>query len=238
MTKAQELSRMSSIPSLSVVVPTLGRPHRISKLTINLLDNTPDADWEVIWVIDTDDFESQKAVAELRRAGCGTRLCSGTFPHKMNVGVADATKDLILPGGDDMYFRKGWYEKVLKEFQDPAIQVVGTNELTAKTKSGDHSNFPVVRRSYIEDPGSSWGQKGLLFFEGYHHNFVETEVISLARARGAWKFAHDSIIEHHHPNWGTRERDETDRRGGQNRFYEDERIFNARSLNWAKGPVA
>ena len=222
-----------NFPSLSVVVPTLGRPQRILEFTDNLFDcMDPDVDFELIWVVDIDDYASQDAGGPLPRVGCCMRLCSGTYPHKTNIGVLDAQKDMVLPGSDDMHFRPGWYEEIIKAFGDPAIQIVGTNDLTPKTAKGDHSCHPIVRRSYIEDPGASWDQKHLIFYEGYHHNFPETEIIAVARSRGAWAFAEKSIIEHHHPNWGTREMDATDRRGGQNNFHEDERLFKERSKQW------
>ena len=93
------------------------------------------------------------------------------------------------------------------------VCVVGTNDLSPATENGEHVTMPIVRRSYIEDPGAVLGERGTVFNEDYHHNFVETELWQLARYRKVTRWSKEIVIEHLHPDWGKREEDATDAEG-------------------------
>ena len=68
--------------------------------------------------------------------------------------------------------------------------------------------------------------------EGYRHNFCDTEMVETAKARGAWRFAADSIVEHVHPNWHTEiETDETYRLG-RSGFIRDQTLYHRRRRLW------
>jgi hypothetical protein len=65
----------------------------------------------------------------------------------------------------------------------------------------------------------------------YSHCFVDDELIATATSRGAYIYAGDCIVEHHH--WMNRSApdDETYRRGRAH-FDADREVFNARSALW------
>ncbi len=44
--------------------------------------------------------------------------------------------------------------------------------------------------------------------EGYKHWYVDDEVVTVAKQRGAWGMALGSIVEHLHPAWGKGETDD------------------------------
>jgi hypothetical protein len=48
-----------------------------------------------------------------------------------------------------------------------------------------------------------------VLFEGYDHQYVDTEFITVARKRREWAFARRSVVEHFHPHWGLAETDST-----------------------------
>lgn len=219
---------------VSIIVPTLGRPHAIRPLLQSIATTTPTAAAAVVFVSDHNDEETH---AELQSAWeQGWRFKNlfedGTYPHKVNAGVRESSEALVLPTADDVSFQPRWLEHALAALA-PGVQVVGTNDLTPVTEDGTHATMPIVRRSYVDDPGAAFGEPGVLFHEGYHHNFCETELCNLAQHRGVYSSCPESIIEHRHPAWGTREEDETDRRGNQANVAGDETLYRQREAAWA-----
>lgn len=216
---------------IGILIPTLNRPESIGPLASNIADTTPLGAYSLIFVLDHGDHESREAVKAAEF--CRYILCDGTYPVKTNAGYVASNDDLILPTADDVWFREGWLESVEDVFTDPHVQVVGTDDTTPATADRTHATMPVIRRSYIEDPGCVWNDPGKVFWEGYHHTHVETEVWQLAEHRGvaAWS---DAVIEHRHPDWGTRDADSTDEKGNRQGWDEDRAAFEARKAEWSR----
>ncbi len=218
---------------ISILVPTLGRPNAILPLLRSSAAATAPGAASIIFILDREDPETHKEIAAAHRAGWqfGTVFEDGTYPHKVNAGVVASSEPLVLPTADDVVFHPLWLEHALAAFQ-PGIDVVGTNDLTPITADGTHATMPIVRRSYIEQPGAAFAEPGALFHEGYHHNRCETETCQLAMHRGVWRFCAESIIEHRHHSWGSREIDETDRKGNLQNRQADEALFVEREAAW------
>jgi glycosyltransferase involved in cell wall biosynthesis len=218
--------------NVAIIVPTLGRPQAIAPLMANLRQTTP-LIYRVCFVVDRGDTATHEALAALpAERDFVSVVHDGTYPVKTNAG-ADATDEpLVLPTADDVVFHAGWYEAALARFEDADVDVVGTYDLTPATAHEKHATMPIVRRSYIESPGAALDESGVLFHPGYHHNFVETELWQLACARNAAVFERGSVIEHLHPDWGTREADETDRKGHGQGWAEDKALFEQRRREW------
>jgi glycosyltransferase involved in cell wall biosynthesis len=216
---------------IAVIVPTLGRPDALGPLVENLRRTTPPA-YRLCFVVDPDDEASHSALAALSPAPEVLVLeHGGTYPVKVNAGARATAEPLLLPTADDVVFHPGWYEAALSRFRKGA-QVVGTSDLTPATEGGRHATMPIVTRSYVEDPGAAYGEKGVVFHEGYHHNFVETELWQLACHRGVAVFEPASVIEHRHPSWGTAEVDDTYRRGSLAGWGPDRALFEGRMAQW------
>jgi hypothetical protein len=188
---------------VSVIVPVLHRPQNVKTLMESLTASTGLA---TAWfVCDPDDIEEQE---EVRKYGGRVLLCDGTFAHKVNTAYkAVYDGDLVLDApwillvGDDVRFRPGW----LDQAQDVArryvgADVIGTNDLAnARVIRGEHATHPMIRRSYIDELGASWDGPGIIAHEGYHHWFVDDEIITVAKSRQAFQAAHGSEVEHMHP---------------------------------------
>lgn len=216
---------------IAVLVPTLGRAHALAALMANLRETTPPV-YRVCFVVDTADSETRQAIEEMAPANDYFAVFrDGTYPVKTNAGLVATSEPLVLPTADDVVFHEGWYEAALKHFEAGA-DVVGTLDLTPATAKGKHATMPIVRRSYIADPGAVWGEPGKVFHEGYHHSWVETELWQLANHRGVAVFESGSVIEHRHPSWGSREADETDAKGNQQGWAEDKALFQKRRTEW------
>lgn len=217
---------------IDILIPSLGRADKLAPLMQNIAATTPPT-YAVIFVLDEDDAESREALRGYVEPGYVV-LQGGSYPRKTNAGYEFGSSPLVLPTADDVVFYPGWLEAALEAFEDPAIQVVGTRDLSPITADGSHVTMPIIRRSYVEDPGAVWEECGKIFHEGYHHGWVETELWQLAQHRGVAKFAPESIIEHLHPDWGTREPDATDLKGNAGNKSLDQALFNSRRAQWAR----
>lgn len=218
--------------NVAILIPTLGRPDALAPLLQNLRQTTGPF-YRVYFVVDHEDQETRHVLDTMPGFDFETVLCDGTYPVKTNAGyLACRGEDLVLPTADDVVFHDGWYEAAVKRFEDPDVQVVGTLDLTPATAKGNHATMPILRRSYIEGQGAVWGEPGKVFHEGYGHNFCETELWRLASHRGVAVFERESVIEHLHPAWGTREADATDEKGNGQGWDADKALFQKRRDEW------
>lgn len=216
---------------VAIIVPTLGRPDSLAPLVASLRGATP-AVYRLCLVVDPDDEATHTALASLSAAPeVFVVEAAGTYPAKTNAGAKATTEPLLVPTADDVVFHPGWYEAALPHFERGA-QVVGTSDLTPATRNGKHTTMPILTRSYLEDPGAAYGETGVVFHEGYHHNFVETELWQLACHRGVAAFESRAVIEHRHPSWGTAEVDDTYRRGALTGWDADKALFEERLARW------
>ncbi len=87
----------------------------------------------------------------------------------------------------------------LAQMRDP-VQVVGTNDLlNTDVLQGTHATHYLIDRRYIDQAGGVPGAPpGIVLFEGYGHNFTDTEFIAVARARGVFAPCLASVVEHVH----------------------------------------
>lgn len=215
--------------TLAIVIPSLNRASALEPLLDNIRETTPPDSCTPFFVLDHADWDSRDTVNDL---GCRYWLTDGTFPVKTNAGGRATTEPLILSAGDDVTFNAGWFDAVLEAFEDQSVQVAGGPDLTPMTRERDHVTMPIVRRSYLDDPGGAFGETGTIFHEGYHHNFSETELWQLACHRGVAKFVEGCVIVHHHPTFGTAEIDDTYRKGGLANSDQDRQTFERRKAAW------
>lgn len=219
--------------NVAIIVPTLGRPDSLRPLLQSVATTTPVGAAQVVFVVDHEDKPTHDELQAAWQQGWRFGRCfeDGTYPEKVNVGYRASDAPFVLPAADDVVFHPGWLEQALAAFE-PGVEVVGTNDLTPITSDGQHATMPIVRRSYIEKQGAAFGEPGVVLHEGYHHNFVETELCQLAQQRGVFFSCPASIIEHRHPAWGTREADDTDRKGNMRNGDEDRQLFEERRARW------
>ena len=155
---------------ISILVPTLGRPDALAPLIHSIRATTPTDCYEIVFVLDSDDRPTHEALHAYPGHDVRIVVGDGTYPQKTNMGFDESEGDLILPTADDVRFHPGWYELAMQEFAN-WVKWSG-NDLSPATEGGEHVTMPIVRRSYIEDPCRA-GERGTVFNEDYHHNFVE-----------------------------------------------------------------
>lgn len=154
----------------------------------------------------------------------------GDYARKMNHGVRVTTEPLLFLGADDIDFHPGWFEAACARLT-PGVGVVGTNDLgNPRVISGEHATHVLVTRAYVERHGTI-DEPGKVCHEGYPHEFVDDELVATAKARGAWAFAADSIVEHLHPSWGKAPTDPL-YDGQRRRLVQGRRVFERRKRLW------
>lgn len=180
--------------SLVVLVPMLGRPHRVAPL-LESIRATCDA--RVLFLLTPGDHDVVAAVGGEEHLFVDYQPV-GDYARKVNRGIAATTEEHIFTGADDLKFHPFWYRHAINKLR-PGIGVVGTNDrCNRRTMRGEHATHMLVTRSYVDERGTI-DEPGKFFHEGYPHEWCDDEAVETAKRRGAWAHARDSIVEHLHP---------------------------------------
>lgn len=191
-------------PALAVIVPTYGRPGALEPL-VEAFAATTNVAYRLVLVLDADDHASWETASTLDVV---TLEHTGTYPQKVNAGIAATQEPFMLVGADDIRPHAGWFENARAHMTD-RIGFVSLNDLgNGYVMEGYYATLPLVARWYT--------QLGPLFDETFHHNGVDVDASLTARARGAFAYAPDAVMEHLHPLFEKGEVDDTYRRGGMN----------------------
>lgn len=217
---------------LAILVPVLHRPHRVEPLLASIRTTTPDA--RVLFLCDHDDEPEIQAVDD---AGAElVTLEKANYARKINEGVRLTEESHLLFGADDIEFHPGWYEHA-SHWIEQGFGVVSTNDVDGNDRvaRGELAVHPLVARWYAESETID-GSPGPLH-EGYPHEFIDREFSEVARARKAFVYEPQAVVEHLHPFWGKSwawGKDETERlfRLYQPRFIKGRRLYAKRHSMW------
>lgn len=203
---------------LVVLVPVLGRPHRVRMTLDGFARTVPDA--RLCFIPDPDD---QPEISAIEEAG-GEILFSlqANYAGKINTAVKFTKEPLIFLGADDLVPGEGWFEKALAYMHD-GVEVVGVNDMIQRGRQ--HTTHFLMTRHYAELPVIT-GERGPLA-EVYHHSCIDDELIATAKHRNAYAYAPDAHVTHLHPDMGTASLDDTYRKARRN-IAEDRRIWKSR----------
>lgn len=186
---------------LVILVPMLGRPHRVRPLLDSIQEATPAA--SVLFLLSQTDTTVRRTVeATGQPSHIVPYLSVGDYAMKINRGIAATDHPLIFTGADDLRFWPGWLQAALDALA-PGIGVVGTNDLgNPRVMAGDHATHFLVTREYAQRGTVDQPNSGMLMHPEYPHEFVDDELVGTAKKRGAWAMALDAHVEHLHPHWG------------------------------------
>jgi hypothetical protein len=197
-----------AVTELAILVPVLRRPHRVAPLLASAAAATPEPH-VFVFICDRDDEAEQDAIEQASGAAhqqVQTLLLSGTYAQKINHAIRRTLEPWLFLAADDIDFRAGWFPAARALMSDQ-VGLVGTQDLcSARVQAGEHATHMLMARWYAEQPLIDGGPGPLC--ELYLHEFVDDELIGTAKARGAWAFAHDSIVQHLHPDNGLAPMDE------------------------------
>lgn len=200
---------MSLTPSetIAVQIPVLNRPANAARVAASIFA-TAQVEVLVIFICspyDDAEIDACEATGE-QVVVVGFENGPGDFARKHNHVYRLHECPYILLGADDLEFEPGWDTFALAVAQRTNAGVIGTqDDANPLVKRGRHSTHPIVSRDYIEEQGGTWHDgPGIVYHEGYGHQYVDTELCNCAQERGEWAFSHASIVRHLHPMYPQR----------------------------------
>lgn len=228
---------MSGVADTVVLVPILRRAHHVRPLIASVRATSRAA---VLFLCTPGD---QGVIEEIINVGAEMMFVDwqpvGDYARKIGRGYASTTHPYLFTGADDLRFHRGWLTAA-KAAMTPGIGVVGTNDLgNPRVIAGEHSTHSLISRAYIDEQGGTAdGGPGTVLCENYLHEYVDDELVGVAKKRGAFATAPNSIVEHLHPNWAKEvpapggEPDQS-YAGQQRRMRTDRNLYLRRRQLWA-----
>jgi hypothetical protein len=220
---------------VAVLIPSYQRPDSVVRVVRSLRAATEgeDRDWAAYVIAETDDLATVEAAHDMQ-AGVILNGRARSYAGAVNTAYERLANPLLFAGADDLEFKAGWLEQALAVLDDdPDAQVVGTNDLlNPYVAEQTHATHYLVRRTYLDDPGGCVDGPRSFLFEGYSHNFTDTEFIGTARARGVFRPCMTSVVEHLHYT-ASRSPDDATYAKGRQRYGQDEGLFRQREALWA-----
>jgi glycosyltransferase involved in cell wall biosynthesis len=223
---------------LAVLIPVLNRPHRIPIVAANLFDVSPSA--HTVFIVDLrakDDLAMWRALNEVNEEYDNIDFvvvhdpcpAVGNYAKKINKAYKYVSAEWIFTGADDLHWHPGWWEATAEYRSDPNVGVIGTNDLGHPRVRDLHetATHSLVSSAYIRILGATLDEPGKIIHEGYVHEFIDDELVGVAKMRKVWAFAARSYVEHMHPIWGKGNWDDSyndqGRRMNESRAYYAER---------------
>lgn len=220
---------------ITIVIPVLGRAHQIAPL-LKSISAATSVEHEVVFICSPNDTEARDAclASSARTLIADWAPGHGDFARKIALAYASTEGEWIFQGATDIEFSSGWDTAALQVARETGALVIGTNdEGNPSVISGKHSTHTLIARSYCDDPGASMDGPRTVFSFEYQHNFTDSELVNLAKARGVWSFSPGSIVRHNHVHWGLAPMDQTYELGLSG-FGRDRITFVKRRMLWAK----
>ena len=200
---------------IDIVTPTLWRADRLAGYVANVHESTVN-EHTVSFVAEAHDEKTIAKVERIAAADPSVRLLindrTGNVLGAFNTGALAVTAPWWFASGDDVEFTFGWDVAALGVLAEyPEAKVIGTNDLHhPNVVAGRTATHMLVNTAYMRDVGCTVDcGPGIACFEGYEHNYIDTEIVEVAKLRGVWQPCLDSIVEHRHWSFGCSERDRT-----------------------------
>lgn len=220
--------------TIDILVPVLARPQNAQPLVDSIRANTT-VPWTLLFLTTPGDHAQFDACARtgMNVLEIDTPAGHGDYATKINRGYQLTSAPYVLCAADDLEFTPEWDVNAIAVARASLCGVIGTNDMANKhVMNGGFSTHPIVTRLYIErDGGTTDSGPGVIYHEGYDHNYPDRELAGVAQWRNQWAFALESRIIHKHPGWQNPRADATYKKGGR-RFRQDHSLFLQRSSMW------
>ncbi|MGE0138651.1 MAG: glycosyltransferase family 2 protein [Ilumatobacteraceae bacterium] len=216
--------------SVAILVPMLGRAHRIVPL-VESIERSTTVDHETLLILSPSDLEVREKAAEL---GVNFVVMDADYPRgdyarKINYGASITSTDWVFTGADDLEFHPGWFESCMAA-RRATTGFIGTNDLgSQRVMDGKHSTHSLVARWYVEL--GTIDEPGKIYHEGYWHEYCDDEAVQTARSRGMFRSARGAHVEHLHYVWGKAPNDALYARARE-RMAVGKRLYDERKHLW------
>lgn len=172
---------------VAVIIPLM-RAHKLADVVQSIQESTED--YRII-VLATGEC------AEVARTLPVTLIDDGggTWPERINRGLAETTELYCFTGADDLSFQSRWFEEAMIVMDSiPGGGLVAVNDLM--NRAGVHF---LISRDYVNTLGGSMADPpGIAMHEGFAHAYCDDFARKCAQHRGRWGFAERSVVEHLH----------------------------------------
>lgn len=202
--------------SVTIIVPVLKRPQNVKPLVKSINENTKDC--QILFVMSPEYkalyldtlIEVFDETDNVEFMTLSVRCDYGDYARKINFGLRNSCTDWVFTGADDLKFHSDWFDNAMK-IADDNIHVIGTQDLgNSRVLLGKHSTHSLIRAEYARKIGlTAEHEGGLIYSPAYPHEYMDDELVGIAKNRGIWKFSFDSVVEHMHPNWGKASEDDS-----------------------------
>jgi hypothetical protein len=190
-------------PVTAILVPVLGRPDRVRPLVENIEAVTPEPHW-IYFAAGTDDPETVEEIVAVGSELGQVMLCidgGDTWPNRINGLFIESEVegcDYIFTGADDLLFHEHWLSEAMVTMRGMAQEGV----VVVEDLHNPAGTMALISRRYINElGGTADGTPGVVMHPGYCHNWSDTELFAVAKARGCCARALSSVVEHlHHEN--------------------------------------
>jgi glycosyltransferase involved in cell wall biosynthesis len=211
---------------IDIIVPTFKRIQNIQKCFDNI---SQFKECSPLFVVHESDEESLNEVKRLcARYTIDKQLPSGV--NASNAGYWAVKTNWFVLSQDDIIFHPNWLDNVKKHITK-GIKVIGLNDGYQGHTDTQHSVAWLINRHYVQRNSLSIGHKNVLFNPDYKKNYADNELNDIAKFRGVWAYAYDSIAEHIHPGFGKSAMDNTYQMN-ENFLSEDRELYNSRIHLW------
>lgn len=217
--------------TVGIFIPTYGRPHELSRVVDNIIENTPFESFTIYFILEESD-QASFDVAKNLKAEIIINKGKPCYADAINTAYHKTNEPYFFTGADDLGFYRGWLEEAMKLMIDP-IKVVGTNDLGSIPIGVERdATHYLVARDYIKKQSGVIDQPNTVLFS-YLHNWTDKEFLETARSRGVYSYSEESKVEHAHPVWNKAQWDETYRKG-QRTSEQDRHTYLSRQSLWQK----
>lgn len=219
--------------TVTVILPVLGRPHRVPTLLQSLRDSQHRVPLEPLFMVSPGDRQQLRMIQKwgAPHIVVGWQPDRGDYAMKINMACRETDTEWVLAGADDLDFKHGWADEAIRVSEQSGKRFVATNDMgNPLVRRGKHATHPLVHRSYL--PLAVTDSPGDLYYEGYHHECVDVEATGTAMAYGEFVFAPRAVVEHCHYLWRKSRFDATYEKG-RSHGREDRELCARRTHLWA-----
>jgi hypothetical protein len=198
---------------IDILIPVLRRPENAQRVVDSIRASTM-SEYRILFICSPRDIPQINACSQ---TGAQVLLTdwnpgSGDYARKINLGFAQGDSEWVFQGADDVIFHPNWDVAAIWASRN-GKRVIGTNDLhNPSVKKGTHSTHSLIMRSYVEERPATVDESDPVLFEGYDHQYVDLELVTVAKWRKEFQMSKNAIVEHFHPHWGNAESDPTYRK--------------------------
>lgn len=218
---------------VAVLVPTTGRAKQARERLTALVDQPLPAgvDLLVVAAIPVHDDATLAALVDINGLYLVSRPSRSSAVEGWSIASLAARRlspppDWYVLGADDIVWVEGWLAEALRVATLTGAHVIGFSD-GGHTDLTQYAPHYMVSRQWLDEQ-----MNGCIAPLAYQSWWFDREVCERAQSLGVYAPAPDAVLDHHHPDWGKAELDDTYR--DALRLHDADRtVYLARQKEWA-----